>query len=206
MSGLYEMCDKLETYSMEELSKDRSKVNTKELGEVIDMLKDLAEVKKDKAEADYYYALIEAMENSQYGEDYDYRGRMGYSNNNRMGYNQGMMYEQQMQPDMMYYGGSNGNRGGNYRGGNSQGSRRGYSNVQGSNSGRGSSRYGYSHDEFMEAKEMYRGNDPESKQKRMELLDDYLEDLTDSAKELVNDMTPEEKQTWKVKLSKILNM
>lgn len=186
---------------MEELSKDRSKVNTKELGEVIDMLKDLAEVKKDKAEADYYCALVEAMEESEYGVDYDYNGRLGYSR--RMGYDQSMMPQNVNRgneyPNAMY---SNGNNMRGYRG--QSGNSRSNGNYGGGN--RGNSRYGYSHDSYMEAKEMYQGNDPESKRKRMESLDDYLDDLTDSAKELVMDMTPEEKQNWKMKLSKIINM
>lgn len=199
MNELDKMCSTLEEYSVAELSKGRDKANTKELGEVFDMMKDASEIKKNKAEECYYYALIDAMENSEYGQDYDYRGRMGYqqggnqgqrgNSNNRSGYNMG--YEDQRMMDM-------------------RNGRMGYSNNRGNqpmrNNSNSGSRYGYSHDEYMEAKQMYSPNDPEGKRKRMEVLDDYIEDLTDSAKELVAGMSPEEKQHWKAKISNIVNM
>lgn len=55
-----------------EASGNLSSVDTQELGEVIDMVKDLAEAKKDCYKACYYKTVIEAMENDS-GE-YDIRG------------------------------------------------------------------------------------------------------------------------------------
>lgn len=61
-------------------------VKTKAQGKGIDNIegKDLEEFKtwaciaKDIAEYDYYYHITEAMEESEYGEDYDENGRKGY--------------------------------------------------------------------------------------------------------------------------------
>lgn len=201
MKGMNEMCNKLEEYSLAEISKERNQINTKELGEVVDMMKDLSEVKKNKAEADYYCALTEAMEDAEYGIDYDFEGpirkgygtrgmRRGYSNNNMM-----PMDDYRMTQDGRIYG---------YNRNTNQG-RQGSSMGSGMTS-RGNSRYGFSHDEYMEAKDKYSMNDPEGRQKRMEALDDYLDDLSDSAKEMIANMTPEEKQVWKTKTSRLINM
>lgn len=191
---LYEMTEKLEQFAMEEMSKDKSCINTKELGEVVDMVKDLLEAKKYKAEAKYYTSITEAMEDSEYGQDYDYRGRLGYSGSRRMnmrGYEEG---NYRMLPDMQddRYGYPQG------RGGSQSGSRSGNYSRGGQSSG---SRYGYSHDEYMMSKKT--SNDPE---KRKELLNTYMNDLQEMAKDMIEDMTPDEKQMWKVKLNKIMNM
>lgn len=61
-------------------------VKTKAQGKGIDNIegKDLEEFKtwaciaKDIAEYDYYYHITDAMEESEYGEDYDENGRKGY--------------------------------------------------------------------------------------------------------------------------------
>lgn len=197
MDGLSKMCETLDGYAMMEMSKDKSKVNTQELGEVVDMIKDLSEVKKNKAEACYYETLVEAMESSEYGVDYDERGRLGYQggsrrmngNGGRRGYEPYMNESDSRRMGEMGYG------------------RMGYSNNSSNQSSRSQgTRYGYSHDEFLEAKKMYSLNDPEGKNKRMEALNDYLEDLTDSAKTLVMGMSPEEKQMWKSKINNIINM
>ena len=39
-------------------------VNTHEMGEVIDMIKDIAEIKRNHHEACYYESVVEAMKNS----------------------------------------------------------------------------------------------------------------------------------------------
>ena len=48
--------------------------------------------------------------------------------------------------------------------------------------------------------------DPESAKHRKQLLNDYMDDLYDMAKEMVQDMSQEEKQMWKAKLTQITNM
>jgi gas vesicle protein len=48
--------------------------------------------------------------------------------------------------------------------------------------------------------------DAEGAKHRKQLLNDYMDDLYDMAKEMVTDMTPEEKQMWKSKLTQIVNL
>lgn len=217
MQKIYDMCEKLEEYANTELAKTKEEVCTQELSEVVDMIKDLAEVKKLAAEAHYYDTVIEAMENSEYGEDYDWEGRLGYpvrrnqqGTSGRSMYNNGRsrrgyeeyepdypMMEREMEPNTgrMYTSMSARRMDGSRSGGSTQ------VNPQGR-----PSRYGFSHDKYMKERKMYNSNTPEDKEKRAELLDDYMEDLYDSAKEMVTGMTPEEKQMWKTKINKIVNM
>lgn len=54
--------DRLTDIVMEQLEcDDISSVDTEELGEVIDMIKDLAETKKDLYKASYYDSVVKAM-------------------------------------------------------------------------------------------------------------------------------------------------
>lgn len=247
------MIEKLSECAKHEFDKGIESVDTKEMGEVVDILKDLCE-------AEYYAKISKAMDESEYGKDYDvsgpiderkyYRGQprdsMGRFTSRGRGGRRGRMgfemmpmpmpgeyqdeddYWRQMEmmkgrmffPDARYddnvqwdYSGDTGRKyatqGSSSGGGSSQGGSRGGS-QQGSNDGgtRGSqsSRYGYSHDEYMKEKQMNSGNDEASKKKRMEKLEEYMDDLGTMAKDMVHDMSPEEKQMWKVKLNKLINM
>jgi hypothetical protein len=198
-----------------ELAKGTEQVNTKEFGDVVDMIKDLTEAEKNKWQSCYYKSIVEAMEDSEYGEDYDWSGpdedRMGYPRmrdsmgryTSRRGYRQGgrssgrRNYDEMMMEDprymdnmndRMYY--SNGAYGGGRRG-------------QTMNAG---SRYGYSHDEYMQKIKMHNSNDPETMKKRAKMIDEHMDDMYEMFKEEVADMSPEEKQMWKSKLNKIINL
>lgn len=70
------MCEKLMDAVNHELDKGIENVNAEELGEVIDMIKDLYEAKEKMVKACYYKQIMEAMEESEYGEDYDEDGPM----------------------------------------------------------------------------------------------------------------------------------
>lgn len=92
------MKDKLCEYAHQQMQQGLDRVDTHEMGAVIDMIKDLAEAERSCVEADYYESVVEAMEDSggRYGYDEggspggrsDYRmessdgegGRMGYRN------------------------------------------------------------------------------------------------------------------------------
>lgn len=54
------------------------KVNTHELYEAVDILKDLSEIKLNCVKAMYKTQIMEAMEESEYGEDYDENGEIRY--------------------------------------------------------------------------------------------------------------------------------
>lgn len=234
--SIKKMCEQLGDSIKHEFDKGIEHIEVEEMKEAIDMLKDLYAMKKDIVEACYYKQIMEAMEESEYGEDYDWEGRMGYRGQSRdsmgrftsrggkggrsgrggrRGYEQQMMipeeYEQEdilrdmdMNVGRMYYQGESQGRSGQGRQGGNQGGSQGGS--RGGNQGRGSSRYGYSHDKYMEERQKYSKEDPEDKKKRTELLNEYMEDFMDSAKEMVSDMSPEEKQMWKVKINKLINL
>jgi len=205
---IHDMLEDVSEAASTELSKGAGQVNTKEFGEVVDMIKDLTEAEKNKAEACYYKSIVEAMENSEYGEDYDWEGRMGYSrgsgrSGNRGGrreYNQPMMYDDrydEMMDGRMGY--SNGAYGGGQRGM----SRSGYSSQGGNQR---SSRYGFSHDEYMNNQKMHSSKTPEDMKARADMIEDRIDDLYDMFKEEVKDMTPEEKQLWKSKINRVINL
>lgn len=93
------MKDKLCEYAHQQMQQGLDRVDTREMGAVIDMIKDLAEAEKTCLEADYYESVVEAMEEG--GDRYGYdgggssggsRGRSGYRTESpdgeggRMGY------------------------------------------------------------------------------------------------------------------------
>lgn len=196
--------EKLELCVSEQMEKGLDKINAKEMGEVVDMIKDSYEIEKLKAEKRYYDSVVDAME--QNGEEYyddmgyptrrDSRGRfMSGGRNMRRGYEPYAHRPEDMTRDMYWE-----NRGYN----SSNGSGRSVSGRGGSMGG--SSRYGYSHDEYMDKRKDYPMTDPESAKQRKQLLNDYMDDMYDMAKEMIQDMSPEEKQMWKSKLAQISNM
>ena len=215
--AIKKMCEQLSESIEHEFSKGVEHIETEEMKEAIDMLKDLFEIKKSMMEACYYKKIIEAMEESEYDEDYDWQGRMYYRGQSRdsigrytgrggrrRGYEDMMMpmdyredllypidhpYGRGMEPDMgvMYY--DDGRSSGGYR----SGSRR-------------PSRYGFAYDQYMEKRDKHSKSSPEDNSKRIELLNDFIEDLEDMAKDVVKGMSPEEKQVWKIKLNKLTSM
>lgn len=202
MYRIHDMLEDVSEVASTELSKGANNVNTKEFGEVVDMIKDLSEAEKNKMQACYYKTIIEAMENSEYGEDYDWSGpdedRMGYDrmrrgyrardSRGRYAYSDRMKMMPEILDDRMSY-----SNGGGMRTTYSTGGSRG-------------SRYGYSHDKYMSDKSMYSSNDPEGKSKREKIIEDRMDDLYGMFKEEIQDMSQEEKQMWKAKLNKIINL
>ena len=196
--------EKLELCVSEQMEKGLDKINAKEMGEVVDMIKDSYEIEKLKAEKRYYDSVVDAME--QGGEEYyddmgyptrrDSRGRfMSGSRSSRRGFDAYAHRPEDLTRDMYWD-----NRG--YNGNGSSRSGR----TSGGSSNTSASRYGYSHDEYMDKRKDYPMTDPESAKQRKQLLNDYMDDMYDMAKEMIQDMSPEEKQMWKSKLSQISNM
>ena len=74
------MCEKLMDSVNHELDKGVENVDAKELGEVIDMIKDLYEAKKEMYEACYYKQIMEAMEEYDFEDEEEImdEGRRGY--------------------------------------------------------------------------------------------------------------------------------
>ena len=66
------MKDKLCEYAHQQMQQGLDRVDTREMGAVIDMIKDLAEAERSCMEADYYESVVEVMEEG--GDRYGYDG------------------------------------------------------------------------------------------------------------------------------------
>lgn len=76
-ADICEMKKRLVEIVKSEFSKGIEQIDAKEMGEVTDMIKDLAEAEKLCKEACYYDSIVDAMEE---GSDDPYNMRMGYRN------------------------------------------------------------------------------------------------------------------------------
>lgn len=215
---MHNMIEKLTKCAEMEFEKGVENVDTKEMGDVIDIIKDLAE-------AMYYRTLVVAMEDSEYGEDYDEYGpmedgRRGYrgqprskssgrymskgdgrrSNRGRRGYDE-PMGDYEMTPEMYrmyspeYYRDMDRMDGKMYYTSNSssgnmssQGGSRGYSEG-----GNQNSRYEETKRGYMEAKNKYPNTSQEGKNIKAKKLDEHLGYIEDVLKEMSPDMSNEEK-------------
>lgn len=215
---MHDMIETLTECAKHEFDKGVENIDTKEMGEVIDMIKDLAE-------AEYYRKISVAMDEAEYGEDYDYMGaydeyeRKGYRGQRRDSRGRYMRrrgYESRMMPEMDYdemermrdmdrpygrmgYSGSSmgGSSSSGMSGGSmgSQGGSRGYSDGgRGQSSRSENARRGY------EESKMMQDGSPESKKKAMESLESYLKELSEDMTDLVSKMDANEKSMVKNKL------
>lgn len=80
LEPIKEMCKPLEEAVKHELNKGIENVDAKELGEVVDMIKDLYEAKEKIVKACYYKGVLEAMEEHDFEdeEEIEDEGRRGY--------------------------------------------------------------------------------------------------------------------------------
>ena len=200
-----------------------NQADTKELGEAIDMLKDLEEAiyyatitkamkendehKGGEREVMYYpYPMYYPQDNNQM-----YYQRGGGDGDGRRGYMNYYDPYRDMDRDMgrMYYNGNSSQGNSSMSGGN-----RGGSNS--SNSGSSNSRsfhemeYPYpidmrdrregrspmSRKMYMEAKEMHHGKEAQIKE-----LENYMQELTSDITEMIKDSSPEEKQLMQKKIA-----
>ena len=223
IKNIHCIIEKLAETTKVELDKGIENIDTKEMGEVADIIKDLAE-------AEYYAKISKAMDEAEYGEDYDYMGaydeheRKGYRGQrrdsrgrymSRRGYEAPMMMhdDREYMRDMdrmdgrMYYtsgersmsgstsGNSSMNSGSSNMGYSESGSNYGSRMQRDSREGRsGQMRRGY-----MEAKEQ--GKD---KQQKMKELEDYMKELSTDVTEMIGDASPEEKSLLKQKMQVLM--
>lgn len=202
------ICERLVGAVKHEVDNGIENVDAKELGEVIDMIKDLSEAKEKVIKGCYYKTLMEAMEEAEYGEDYNEDGpmdlgRRGYRGqrrdsrgrymSSRRGYDEMMPMDHERMEHLrdmdrdgmsrMYYSGGssmNGNMSGgrDYREGRSGQTRRSY----------------------MEKKELHKNNTTEDKQAKLKELEAYMADLSSDITEMINGATTEEKNMLKTKI------
>ena len=227
---MHDMIETLTECVKHEFDKGVENIDTKEMGEVIDMIKDLAE-------AEYYRKISIAMDESEYGEDYDYMGaydheRKGYrgqprdsrgrymSNRGRRGYEAPMMMwdedwdEMERMRDMdrisygrMGYSSVGSSMGGSSSSGMSSGSSSmggGQSNSSmsssGGNRGYSESRYDRARRGYEESKAMHKSGSVEDKKKNMESLEHYMKELSEEMAELIESMDANEKTMVRSKL------
>ena len=158
-----------------EIARGLDNIDAKELGEAIDMVKDLSE-------AMYYCSIVEAMEEreeeskimekhySQTMEKYPpYQISEGYNNGGRMNYD-----------------GNNGSKGYIYPPMEMRDYREGKSPITRRN--------------YMESKEL-----KQDKTKQMQELDRYVQELTEDILEMIHDATPEEKVSLSQKMTALAN-
>lgn len=225
---IHDMIEKLAECAKMELCNGIENVDTKEMGEVAEMLKELCE-------AEYYAKISKAMEKAEYGEDYDehgpmdrryYRGQprdsMGRYTRRR-GYEEPMYYT--MTPEMykrhgpeywrdmdrgegrMYYSGD-GSTGGmsgvsmSGNSGNSSGGVRNYGGENGRDDREG--RAGMARRSYLEAKESRPGMAPEDKQHKAKELEKYMNELSSDITEMLTNASNEEKTVLKTKMQALL--
>lgn len=227
------MCEKLMDSINYELDKGIENVDTKELGEAIDMIKDLYEAKKEMYEACYYKQIMEAMEEHDFEDEDEIEdeGRRGYrgqprsqsgrfmsrgdgrrsnrGRGGRRGYEDMMMYDEDWD-DMEYQRDMDRNThnrmyytDGNMGGTSSSGMNSGSMVSQGARDMR-EGRSGQSRRGYMESKEMHKGNSAEDKQQKMKELEHYMKDLSEDVTEMISEMSPEEKSLMKQKMQVLM--
>lgn len=161
---------------------DLSQVDAEELGEVVDMVKDLAE-------AIYYCTVTEAMEDHSKGkEEYHHYYTERYVPELYYPRKYDMMYtERDMDRDYgrMYY---------TDRNGNTRGHEPPYPMMMERDEKEGKSPY--SRKSYMEAKETH-----QDKAVQMKELDKYIHELGDDITEMIHDASPEEKAMLQQKIS-----
>ena len=220
IKNIHCIIEKLAETTKVELDKGIENVDTKEMGEVADIIKDLAE-------AEYYAKISKAMDEAEYGEDYDYMGaydeheRKGYRGqprDSRGRYTSRRGYESRMMPDMdwddmeyqrdmdrnshnrMYYTDGSMSGSSSMGGGQSSGSM----GSSGGNRGYSESRYDRARRGYEETKSMHKDNSSESKQMKMKSLEDYMKSLAEDVTDMVNDMSQEEKSLVKQKMQVLM--
>lgn len=209
---MHNMIEKLAECAEKQFESGIENVDTKEMSEVTDMMKDLSM-------AMYYRTLTKAMEEAdtdeimdmfdQYGDgrrfydDYRYmrtgryapKGKGSYVG--RKGYEEPPYYhmtpEMYREHDPEYYRDLDRSKGRMYyteMGNNKDMSAR---DVREGKSWAGRRSY-------METKELHRANTPEDKQKKMRDLEEYAKELTEDIVEMVADMSAEEKNLLRAKM------
>ena len=214
---IHEMLEKLTKCAEMEFEKGLENVDTAEMGAVADIMKDLAE-------AEYYAKISKAMDESEYGEDYDYMGayeddmRKGYRGQprdsrgrymsrrgGRRGYEEPFYhmplemfkdYTPEELRDMDRH-----TMGRMYYTDGSTGGSMATRTQGGMNGGRDSreGRSGMSRRGYMEAKETGK-----EKGEKMKELENYMKELSTDVTEMIGDASPEEKNMLKSKMQTLL--
>lgn len=212
---MHDMIEKLSECAKSEFDKGIDNVNTDEMGKVTDMLKDLAE-------AMYYRTLTNIMEESdteeilgmldrRFYDDYRYKTTGRYATKGKGSYVGRRGYEESPYMHMM-------NRE-DLQDWDSMSERERMRDLDRASRGRmyytetepmqkdsgmrdsREGRAGMMRKGYMETKEMHKGTTPQDKEANMHSLESYLKELSEDLTGLLTDMTPEERQMAKTKIT-----
>lgn len=208
ISELCELKDKLICCARDEFSKGIQQVNTHEMGQVVDMIKDLAEAEEKCWKAKYYESIVEAMEDEKDYEEMMAKmgqggdGRMGYDNwryssgrfaptghGHRSGYRPG---EKLDDPWMMAEGFENMGYSGGARGGSSsRGGQNGSGMGDNGRMGYTGPERGHRYDQYVKARMGYHESKDAAHKEHMDAsARDYVMDIADSVEEIWRDADP----------------
>lgn len=204
---IHKMQECLTEKAVNELEKGVENVDTPEMGQVVDMIKDLAEAeyhsiiskamkKADEEEEEYDKELLRSLK-AEYGEEsgrryYDqYRYADGrFAPKGKGTYRRG--YEEppymHMYPEAEHMRDMDRDYGKMY-----------YTELM------SESNYDRAKRNYTETKEMHKNNTPEDKEHKMKSLDSYTKELASDITGMVADMSAEEKNLLKTKLSTLVS-
>lgn len=191
MKRLEHMKESLMACVESQISGNLANVDAKELGEAVDMIKDLSE-------AIYYCTITEAMKEKEGSEEHRSRQPMYYigGGGNSSYYSEPMIHhDDRMYNDRMYNSNNYGNSG---NGSMNSSSTRNYHDMKMGHSPR-DMREGSSpmyRRMYMESKEMNQDSS-----KTMHDLEKYMQELSGDVMEMIANATPEEKQMLRQKIT-----
>lgn len=204
---IHKMVECLTEKTLSELDKGIENVNTEEMSEAVDMIKDLCEAeykavivksmkKADEEEEEYNKELLRALKD-EYGEEsgrrfYDhYRYANGrFAPKGKGTYRRG--YEEP--PYMHMYPEAE----------HMRDMDRDYGKMYYTESVNESG-YDRAKRMYTETKEMHKANTPEDKEHKMKALDGYIKELGGDITQLIGDMTAEERNLMRTKLSTLVS-
>lgn len=204
MEDLKQMKSTLMEHLKVELTKNMTNLDTEEAGEVVDMIKDFAEVEKLCYEAEYYKTVIEAMEEESedrygYTRNRDSMGRFT-SSNGRKGYrpyvDQMPYIEGYLNDPNFEQNRSTDGRSGTYSGG----VRRGFVESEWDDKG------GKAYNEYKNYRRYYTTSHSDSDKAEMEkYMKEHVKDTLDTMREIYHNAEPELKKKIKSDIAKLVD-
>jgi hypothetical protein len=207
---IHKMIECLTEKALGELDKGVENVNTEEMGEAVDMIKDLCEAeykavivksmkKADEEEEEYNKELLRALKD-EYGEEggrryydeYRYKTTGRYAPKGKGTYVGRRGYEEP--PYMHMYPERDMDR---------EYGRMYYTEPTATHTSE--SGYDRAKRNYTETKEMHKNNTPEDKEHKMKALDGYIKELGGDITQLIGDMTAEERNLMRTKLSTLVS-
>ena len=195
-------------------------VDTKEAGEVVDMIKDLAEAEAKCMEALYYQKVVEAM--TSY-EEPRYDDRLGYNRNRypssgryaSAGHGMRMGYIEPYYPDGEMVQDINWNEPTGYSGGGNSGNRQGSTSGGNQSMGyhmpemmydEGDPRYGKAYNEYLKKRRFYTETKSEDDKREMDRnAEEHVQSTLVTVRDIWKNADPNLRKRMKDDFSKLLN-